>query len=929
MAASTPAGDDLAALLNAADVAPDWPDSPVWAYMECHADFARPLLDSLRSLSRHHAEAWSLQRRTRRTSGAKATAKNRAVKLAEDYNRELQLLGHALVELLCTLERLGVGGGSGGNACDDAAGRPPARVMRLRGDVMLQLGAAARSLSAYLEALNTRAGLQKRRSRGSSATDGRNGDANSAQQRSSSSGGVTSDLSRPEMLALVDDRMAKVAGYPPFGGPPAPPTQSAAGYPLSRPGTAQFPSVPPPLPPARSSPPPEVTGRRHRRASRGSNKGEGSKAGSGGGRRSVGGDGNRTKNGGANNTVRREGKADASRQAAEKAKMHLAQLQATHEGPEAAREAILRELLRQACLEGCQASSPPRHGAYAEVFQSSEAAQEVVSRSQASPTADANGAVDGGTAGCANADTTRVVTAVPCPPPPLPYLSVDPTPPQEPEPMLRMTPPSSPGLAALQPSVELLMTPPASPRAAVPLAYASTSPSGKTSTREAMVTEDMRLYASPSLAAEGNGDGGGKVALSEAGLSTHSPQPTVSVAWSGVSRSPSLAAEIYGTEDSLPGSPSVDWLLAPPRAAMKQLPPHLAQFFTGGSMVQAEDAEADAWGAVVSAIAEGDDTKTSEALDAVVAAITMRQEESETLSPQEMVVNFVAESTASAAIATATAAEAAAAAQADATESVDPCGSEGEASADDKGNSVQGGPEAVETEPLSVASAEEGEGARALASVITNADGAAECGVNIGERCRLGTDKSSLSATSVEPSPRQSSEERVAAEEVDTSSVRRHSTHPGRWAKVATPYTGLVQHRTPTAQITVQKDIPPPQRRLTFPGAIHDIEPTATAKKCLAANANRSSLDWRQKDPEKDEDLEEDFHDPDKHKFDIADLRRRPHGPWSPPEGVNPRIRERYLTDDDFQRLFGCDRPTFDSQPKWRQQAKKKELGLF
>jgi hypothetical protein len=44
---------------------------------------------------------------------------------------------------------------------------------------------------------------------------------------------------------------------------------------------------------------------------------------------------------------------------------------------------------------------------------------------------------------------------------------------------------------------------------------------------------------------------------------------------------------------------------------------------------------------------------------------------------------------------------------------------------------------------------------------------------------------------------------------------------------------------------------------------------------------------------------------------------------------VDPSRREEYLTDPDFQTVFGTDKIKFRAQPKWKKDAAKKGKGLF
>jgi len=51
-------------------------------------------------------------------------------------------------------------------------------------------------------------------------------------------------------------------------------------------------------------------------------------------------------------------------------------------------------------------------------------------------------------------------------------------------------------------------------------------------------------------------------------------------------------------------------------------------------------------------------------------------------------------------------------------------------------------------------------------------------------------------------------------------------------------------------------------------------------------------------------------------------------GYWRP-KGVSEKERETYLTDDNFQELFGMDKAAFAKQPQWKKDSAKKKYGLF
>jgi len=67
------------------------------------------------------------------------------------------------------------------------------------------------------------------------------------------------------------------------------------------------------------------------------------------------------------------------------------------------------------------------------------------------------------------------------------------------------------------------------------------------------------------------------------------------------------------------------------------------------------------------------------------------------------------------------------------------------------------------------------------------------------------------------------------------------------------------------------------------------------------------------------------FADPMEKKFSHEELKV---SKGKPPE-VDPASRERYLSDADFQSIFGMSLPEFQKLPKWKQQNAKKAKDLF
>ena len=49
----------------------------------------------------------------------------------------------------------------------------------------------------------------------------------------------------------------------------------------------------------------------------------------------------------------------------------------------------------------------------------------------------------------------------------------------------------------------------------------------------------------------------------------------------------------------------------------------------------------------------------------------------------------------------------------------------------------------------------------------------------------------------------------------------------------------------------------------------------------------------------------------------------------SAPTDIDPANKERHLSPSDFSKVFGMDLAAFNALPKWKRDAKKKEVGLF
>mmetsp|Transcript_96513 Transcript_96513/g.282087 ORF Transcript_96513/g.282087 Transcript_96513/m.282087 type:complete len:608 (-) Transcript_96513:130-1953(-) len=142
--------------------------------------------------------------------------------------------------------------------------------------------------------------------------------------------------------------------------------------------------------------------------------------------------------------------------------------------------------------------------------------------------------------------------------------------------------------------------------------------------------------------------------------------------------------------------------------------------------------------------------------------------------------------------------------------------------------------------------------------------------------------------TEVQNQMRQQQHSNEAGESPEWSS--RRSLRSSSWPRVHTPYIADVQHRTPTPNVAF-------------------------------AAAGRQSLSFDEEEPAA---LPPCYADPAVRKFSLTELQQAPLAPE-----IDPARRELYLSDAEFAEVFGMDRPSFTALPKWRQQQKKKDHGIF
>lgn len=46
-------------------------------------------------------------------------------------------------------------------------------------------------------------------------------------------------------------------------------------------------------------------------------------------------------------------------------------------------------------------------------------------------------------------------------------------------------------------------------------------------------------------------------------------------------------------------------------------------------------------------------------------------------------------------------------------------------------------------------------------------------------------------------------------------------------------------------------------------------------------------------------------------------------------DGIDPALKEQYLSDEQFQEVFEMSKDAFKAMPLWKRQGKKKKVGLF
>jgi len=159
------------------------------------------------------------------------------------------------------------------------------------------------------------------------------------------------------------------------------------------------------------------------------------------------------------------------------------------------------------------------------------------------------------------------------------------------------------------------------------------------------------------------------------------------------------------------------------------------------------------------------------------------------------------------------------------------------------------------------------------------------------------------------------------------SSATTKKESDGKW-KVDTSY---INHRTAECENLEA-------RKETTGSAAADVPagtasaPSSTVKKGTDGSwkVDTSYIGYRTGDPanltRKEEKIDnESYADPTQSKFPYAEIK----GMGNRPDEVDPKCKERYLTDEEFQTVFGMSLPEFDKVPKWKQQNLKKAKDVF
>jgi len=159
--------------------------------------------------------------------------------------------------------------------------------------------------------------------------------------------------------------------------------------------------------------------------------------------------------------------------------------------------------------------------------------------------------------------------------------------------------------------------------------------------------------------------------------------------------------------------------------------------------------------------------------------------------------------------------------------------------------------------------------------------------------------------------------------------VGRHSnkTEMKNAVKKIEAYVGALQDGRSMNDVQIVEVDPcsePPSFTTHFPEWEEEVaqrwlEPDAFTAAQMKINAEREAY-YAEK---KAQGTDDNFNDPSLAKHSLDALKK------GTPEGVNPRRKEYYLSDDDFQATLGMDVTAWEGLKEWKRKQLKKNVGIF
>ena len=139
-------------------------------------------------------------------------------------------------------------------------------------------------------------------------------------------------------------------------------------------------------------------------------------------------------------------------------------------------------------------------------------------------------------------------------------------------------------------------------------------------------------------------------------------------------------------------------------------------------------------------------------------------------------------------------------------------------------------------------------------------------------------------------------------------------------ATPASPYENVLRRTSIDADAKSPPPVPPSSTAPTPPPPSGERRPSKFAVPVSAAEQSKAMVQSKVEAPS----VSSNYSDPSTSpSLSYEELK------GSFPSSVDPAKKELYLSDEEFQRLFGTTKDAFSAQPAWKRNQKKKDLGLF